>query len=57
MTTEQAKSLSESALTRLAEALDRGQSDSLKLYLRVMSRFHRYSWGNVLLISSQECVT
>lgn len=53
MTTEQAKTLSESALTRLMEALERGQSEALKLYLAVMSRFHRYSWGNILLIYSQ----
>ena len=53
MTTEQAKTLSESALTRLMEALERGQSETLQLYLAVMSRFHRYSWGNILLIYSQ----
>ncbi|PWT96939.1 MAG: DUF1738 domain-containing protein [Terriglobia bacterium] len=53
MTTDQAKQLSESAITRLMEALDQGQSDALKTYLRVMSRFHRYSWGNSLLIYSQ----
>lgn len=53
MTTDQAKSLSESAIARLMEALERGQSEALKLYLSVMSRFHRYSWGNALLIYSQ----
>jgi antirestriction protein ArdC len=53
MTTEQAKQLSEDAITRLMEALERGQSDALKNYLAVMSRFHRYSWGNCLLIYSQ----
>jgi hypothetical protein len=53
MNTDQAKTLSEAALTRLIEALERGQSQALKLYLAVMSRFHRYSWGNVLLIYSQ----
>src|SRR6266853_6218270 len=53
MTTEQAKTLSESAICRLMEALERGQSDALKTYLSAMSRFHRYSWGNVLLICSQ----
>jgi antirestriction protein ArdC len=53
MNTDQAKTLSESALTRLMEALEHGQSQALKLYLAVMSRFHRYSWGNVLLIYSQ----
>jgi hypothetical protein len=57
MNTDQAKTLSEAALTRLIEALERGQSQALKLYLAVMSRFHRYSWGNVLLIYSQATVT
>ena len=53
MTTEEAKVLSESALRRLAEALDQGKSEALTAYLAVMSRFHRYSWGNALLIYSQ----
>src|SRR2546426_9270722 len=53
MTTEQAKKLSEDALNRLMDALEHGQSDALKNYLRLMSRFHRYSWGNCLLIYSQ----
>src|SRR5258707_7036206 len=35
------------------EKLARGQSEALKTYLRVMSRFHHYSWGNILLIYSQ----
>jgi antirestriction protein ArdC len=54
MTTEQAKSLSETAIAKLMDALERGQSDALKTYLSVMSRFHRYSWGNILLIYSQK---
>jgi len=53
MTTEQAKTLSETAVSRLMEALERGQSDALRTYLNAISRFHRYSWGNVLLICSQ----
>jgi len=53
MNTEQAKQLSESALDRLMTALEQGQSAMLKQYLAVMSRFRRYSWGNVLLIYSQ----
>ena len=53
MTTEQAKQLSESAIAKLMDALERGQSEALKLYLAMMSRFHRYSWGNILLIYSQ----
>ncbi len=53
MTTEQAKKLSEDALTRLMQALDQGQSDALATYLATMSRFHKYSWGNCLLIHRQ----
>jgi hypothetical protein len=53
MTTDQAKQLSETAISRLTQALERGQSEALKVYLSVMSRFHRYSWGNILLIYSQ----
>lgn len=53
MNTEQAKQLSETALNRLMAALERGQSEALKQYLAVMSRFRKYSWANVLLIQSQ----
>lgn len=53
MTTEQAKTLSESALDQLMQALDQGHSEALTRYLSAMSRFHHYSWGNVLLIASQ----
>lgn len=53
MNTEQAKQLSESAFDRLMTALEQGQSAMLKQYLAVMSRFRRYSWGNILLIYSQ----
>lgn len=53
MNTEQAKQLSEDALNRLMDALDRGESDTLKLYLKTMARFHRYSAMNCLLIISQ----
>src|SRR5437868_9431511 len=53
MTTNQANKLSEEAIANLMDALKRGQSESLKTYLRVMSHFHHYSWGNCLLIYSQ----
>jgi antirestriction protein ArdC len=53
MNTEQAKQLSEVALHLLMAALERGQSEALKQYLAVMSRFRKYSWTNVLLIYSQ----
>jgi hypothetical protein len=53
MKTEEVKKLSEDALSRLMTALEQGHSEALKAYLRVMSRFHKYSWGNALLIYSQ----
>ena len=36
------------------EALEQGQSDALKTYLQVMSRFHRYSWGNIEKVAEGE---
>lgn len=45
--------LSEQALSQLADALERGQSDSMLAYLKTLSRFHNYSFGNVLLIAFQ----
>lgn len=53
MNTDQTKSFSENALAKLAAALESGQSDALKNYLATLARFHRYSWGNCLLIYSQ----
>ncbi len=53
MKNEQAKALADEALDKLADALERGHSDTLRNYLSVMGRFHRYSWGNVLLIATQ----
>jgi hypothetical protein len=53
MTSEQAKQLSDTALNRLMETLDRGHSEALKHYLATMARFHRYSWANILLIQTQ----
>ena len=53
MNTDQAKALSDNAVTKLMEALEHGQSETLKSYLAVMSRFHRYSWNNALLIYMQ----
>ena len=57
MNTDQAKALSENALSKLMEALERGQSETLKSYLAVMSRFRRYSWNNALMIYMQNAVT
>ena len=38
------------AVDGLIAALEAGQSEQLKAYLGAMGRFHRYSWGNALLI-------
>ena len=54
MNTENVKQLCDAALGRLATALEQGRSDALKTYLATMSRFHKYSWGNVLLIYTQK---
>src|SRR5437870_1309110 len=47
------RKMAEEALNRLAGELEAGKSEALQNYLATMGRFHRYSWGNVLLIGSQ----
>ena len=54
MNTDSVKQLCDEALTKLAAALETGHSGALKAYLSTMGRFHRYSWGNVLLIAMQK---
>ena len=41
----------------LIEQLEAGHSDALTAYLDAMSRFHSYSFGNVLEIARQKAVT
>jgi len=53
MKIEQAKQLTEQALEQLIQALEAGKSEALKTYLATMSRFHKYSFGNLLLIAFQ----
>jgi hypothetical protein len=53
MADDRVRKIAEDALNRLAAELEAGRSDTLKKYLAAMGRFHHYSWGNVLLISSQ----
>jgi antirestriction protein ArdC len=53
MKIEQAKQLTEQALDKLIHALETGKSEALRAYLAAVSRFHRYSWGNVMLIMFQ----
>ena len=52
--TEQAKELADKALADLEAALQAGKSDTLTTYLAAMGRFHRYSFGNIMLIVSQK---
>ena len=53
MRKEEAVALSKKAIEELADALAAGKSDQLVKYLDTMSRFHRYSFGNCLLILQQ----
>jgi hypothetical protein len=53
MTHSEVKQIAEDAITTLISNLEQGHSDCLARYLTAMSRFHRYSWNNVLLISLQ----
>src|SRR5216683_3959391 len=53
MADEKVRKIAEEALNRLAAELEAGKSEALKNYLAAMGRFHRYSWGNTLLIYSQ----
>jgi hypothetical protein len=41
----------------LIEQLEAGHSDALTAYLNAMSRFHNYSFGNILEIARQRAVT
>src|SRR6202049_5226143 len=50
---DKVRQMAEEALNRLSAELEAGKSETLKNYLAAMARFHRYSWGNVLLINSQ----
>ena len=54
MNTDNVKQLCDEALRSLAAALEQGKSEALKAYLATMVRFHKYSWGNVLLILTQK---
>ncbi|QOJ14844.1 MAG: DUF1738 domain-containing protein [Planctomycetia bacterium] len=54
MKAEQAKKIADQALEQLAEALNSGRSEELTRYLSMLAKFHRYSFGNVMLILSQK---
>jgi hypothetical protein len=54
MKAEEARKLTDQALARLADALAQGKSEALTRYLDTMARFHRYSFGNIMLILAQK---
>jgi hypothetical protein len=54
MKREEATKLAERGLAELNAALEQGASETLTRYLDVLARFHRYSFGNVMLIASQK---
>jgi len=45
--------LVDDAVERLAQDLEQGRSETLIRYLAAMSRFHRYSYFNAILIVMQ----
>jgi hypothetical protein len=53
MKMEQAKQIANKAIEQLSQALEQGQSQTLKNYLAAIGRFHRYSLRNVILIATQ----
>jgi len=54
MKAEEAKKIADQALQQLADAINAGKSEAMKQYLAMLGRFHRYSFGNVLLILFQK---
>jgi hypothetical protein len=52
-----AKEMIAANIKSLIEQLEAGRSDALTAYLDAMSRFHHYSFGNVLEIARQKAVT
>lgn len=53
MKAEEAKKIADQALQNLTDALKSGKSERITQYLAMLAKFHRYSFGNVLLILSQ----
>tara|TARA_E500000318_G_scaffold111440_1_gene130033 strand:+ start:237 stop:1061 length:825 start_codon:yes stop_codon:yes gene_type:complete len=53
MKAEEAKKIADQALQNLTDALKNGKSERITQYLAMLAKFHRYSFGNVLLILSQ----
>ena len=53
MKADELKQITTDALDKLAALLDEGHSDQLTALLKTMARFHKYSFHNICLISSQ----
>ena len=53
MKLDEVKTITDHALGTLSEELGRGKSDQLIRYLAMLGKFHRYSFGNVMLIAFQ----
>lgn len=53
MNRDEVRKLIQQGITELNEALQNGRSETLERYLDVLSRFHRYSFNNALLIAIQ----
>ncbi|MCK6455309.1 MAG: ssDNA-binding domain-containing protein [Phycisphaerae bacterium] len=54
MKAEQAKKVADQALEQLSQALAAGKSEELTRYLSMLAKFHKYSFGNVMVILSQK---
>lgn len=53
MNREEVRKLIQQGITELNHALQNGRSETLERYLDVLSRFHRYSFNNAILIAIQ----
>jgi hypothetical protein len=49
--------LVKASIQTLVDALESGHSDAVMAYLKAMARFHHYSFGNIVLIATQEATT
>jgi len=53
MRRDEVRKIAREAFDRLVKDVEAGKSDTLKVYLKAMGRFHRYSVGNAILIQLQ----
>ena len=54
MKRDEVRKVAREAFERLVKDVEAGKSDTLKVYLKAMGRFHRYSVGNAILIQLQK---